>query len=199
MNSLKGIFLHNLTVKIVALVAACALWVFVMNDQNPPTESGYSVPVATLNRPTESRVTQSAETVRIKLRAPRSVLAATNADEIKAFVDLAGLEPGTHPLHVQTVIPQGLEVVSVTPDTVAFTIDPIVQKRMPVRLVRTGAPAPGLTVAGIEPDTQTVTIVGPQSVISKVTEVVWGRECSPHGDGGRGYRRFPVDGGRGGR
>lgn len=172
MNSLKGIFLHNLTTKIVMMIAAFALWIFVMNDQNPPTESGFSVPVITLNPPSEARVTQDAEGVKIKLRAPRSILAETRTEEIKAFVDLAGLEPGTHPLHVQTVIPQGLEVVSVTPDTVTFTIDPIIQKRMPIRLVRTGAPPVGLTVAGIEPDVAMVTIFGPQSEIRHVAEVV---------------------------
>ena len=172
MNSLKGIFLHNLTTKIVMLVAAFALWIFVMNDQNPPTESTFSVPVVTLNPPSEARLTQDAERVKIKLRAPRSILAETRTDEIKAFVDLAGLGPGTHPLHVQTVIPQGIEAVSVTPDTVAFTIDPIIQKRMPIRLVRTGAPPVGLTVAGIEPDTSMVTIIGPQSMIKHVSEIV---------------------------
>lgn len=172
MNSLRGIFLHNLTVKMVALVAAAVLWVFVMNDQNPPTESGFSVPVVMLNPPAEARVTQSAEDVRIKLRAPRSVLADTNANEIKAFVDLAGLEAGTHPLHVQTVIPQGVELVSVAPETVTFTIDPIIQRRMPIRLVRSGVAPKGMTVAGIEPDTRMVTVVGPQSAVGVVSEVV---------------------------
>ena len=172
MNSLNGIFLHNLTKKIVMMVAAFALWVFVMNDQNPPTESGFSVPVVTLNPPTEARIGQSADHVRIKLRAPRSVLAEMRTEEIKAFVDLAGLEPGTHPLHVNTVVPQGMEVVSVTPDIVTFTIDPMIQKRMPLRLVRVGSPPSGLTVASIEPDTRMVTIVGPQSIIKNVSEVV---------------------------
>ncbi len=172
MNSLNGIFLHNLTKKIVMLVAAFAIWVFVMNDQNPATESSFSVPVVTLNPPAEARVTQDAEGVKIKLRAPRSALAQLGTDEIKAFVDLAGLEPGTHPIHVQTVVPQGVEIVSVSPETVAFTIDPIIQKRMPIRLVRTGAPPSGLTVASIEPDTRMVTIVGPQSVVKIVSEVV---------------------------
>lgn len=172
MNSLKGFFLHNLPVKIVALLAACILWAFVMNDQNPAMESGFSVPLTVLNPPGESRITQDAETVKIKLRAPRSIFAAISSDEIKAFVDLAGLEPGTHPMHVQTVIPQGVEVLSVTPDLVKFTIDPIVQKRMGVRIVRSGEAPAGWTVAGIDPETRTVTVVGPQSVVATVAEVV---------------------------
>ena len=159
MNSLKGFFLHNLPVKIVALLAACILWAFVMNDQNPAMESGFSVPLTVLNPPGESRITQDAETVKIKLRAPRSIFAVISSDEIKAFVDLAGLEPGTHPMHVQTVIPQGVEVLSVTPDLVKFTIDPIVQKRMGVRIVRSGEAPAGWTVAGIDPETRTVTVV----------------------------------------
>ena len=168
MNSLKGFFLHNLPVKIVALLAACILWAFVMNDQNPAMESGFSVPLTVLNPPGESRITQDAETVKIKLRAPRSIFAVISSDEIKAFVDLAGLEPGTHPMHVQTVI----EVLSVTPDLVKFTIDPIVQKRMGVRIVRSGEAPAGWTVAGIDPETRTVTVVGPQSVVATVAEVM---------------------------
>ena len=125
-----------------------------------------------LNPPGESRITQDAETVKIKLRAPRSIFAVISSDEIKAFVDLAGLEPGTHPMHVQTVIPQGVEVLSVTPDLVKFTIDPIVQKRMGVRIVRSGEAPAGWTVAGIDPETRTVTVVGPQSVVATVAEVV---------------------------
>ena len=58
-----------------------------------------------------------------------------------------------------------------TPETVTYDIDPIIQKRMPIRLVRDGAPPPGLAVAGIEPDARMVTIVGPQSIINKVFEV----------------------------
>lgn len=172
MNSLKGFFLHNLPVKIVALLAACILWAFVMNDQNPAMESGFSVPLAVLNPPGESRVTQSAENVRIKLRAPRSIFAAINSDEIKAFVDLAGLEPGTHPIHVQTVIPQGVEVLSVSPDVVTFTIDPIIQKRMAIRIIRSGTSPAGWTVAGIEPETSSVMVIGPQSAVNTVAEVV---------------------------
>ena len=172
MNSLKEFFLHNLTAKIVALLAACVLWIFVMNDQNPATESTFSVPVTVLNPPNEARVTQNAESVRVKLRAPRSILAEASANEVHAFVDLGGLEPGIHPLHVQAVIPQGMEIVSVTPETVTFTIDPIIQKRMPLRLIRTGAPPAGLTVASIEPDTRMVTIIGPQSIVKTVTETV---------------------------
>ena len=143
-----------------------------MNDQNPAMESGFSIPLTVLNPPGESQVTQSTENVKVKLRAPRSVFATTSPDEIKAFVDLAGLEPGTHPMHVQTVIPQGIEVLSVTPDSVTFTIDPIIQKRMAIRIVRSGASPEGLTVAGINPETHMVTVVGPQSVISTVAEVV---------------------------
>ncbi len=172
MSSMKGVFLHNLPVKIVAFLAAFVLWIFVMGDQNPAMESGFSVPLIVLNRPSETYVTKDAESVKIKLRAPRSAFAEMSSEEIKAFIDLAGLEPGEHPLHVQTVVPQGLEVISVTPDTVGVNLDPIVQKRMPVRLHRTGNPPEGLTVASIEPDTRMVTLVGTQSAIALVDEVV---------------------------
>ena len=172
MNELKGFFLYKLPVKIVALLAACVLWAFVMNDQNPSMEGGFSVPITMLNAPGETSIKQSAESVRVKLRGPRSVFASAESEEIKAVVDLAGLAPGEHPLRVQTTTPQGFEVISVTPDTVTITLDPIVEKRIPIRLSRKGASPQGMTVDSITPDTRVATLVGPQSAVARVDEVV---------------------------
>ena len=35
--------------KIFCLIAACALWVYVMNEQNPMVENTYTVPVEVRN------------------------------------------------------------------------------------------------------------------------------------------------------
>ena len=172
MNSLKGIFIHNLSAKIVSLVAACVLWTFVMNDQNPPVEKSFSVSVTGQNVPEETKITQNPEKVRVNLRAPRKVFASMDVDEIKVFADFGGLESGTHDIHVKVVAPQGADVVSVIPDAVTLTIDPIIQKRFEISLNRTGAPANGFTVANIEPDLRSVTVIGPQSVVSTVSKVL---------------------------
>ncbi|MBQ9376817.1 MAG: hypothetical protein IJU05_03315 [Schwartzia sp.] len=172
MNALKGVFLYKLPVKLVALFAACVLWAFVMNEQNPSMEGGFSVPITIQNSPAETVVTQSTEGVRVKLRGPRSAFAAAEAEEFKAYINLEGLTPGEHSLRVQTNTPQGFEVVSVVPDMVTVNLDPIVDKRMPIRLSRRGASPPGMTVDSIKPDTTMVTLVGPQSAVARVDEVV---------------------------
>ena len=59
---------------------------------------------------------------------------------------------------MQTVLPQGFELVEAKPDTVTFTLDRIVQKKIKAEFIVTGSTAPGTTVAHVEPSVETVTI-----------------------------------------
>lgn len=172
MNRLKMLFVHNFPAKALAVAIAFVMWVFVMEEQNPAMESGFSIPIRTLNAPGNSRITRDAEGVRVKLRAPRSAFASMDPDELRAVVDLAALEPGTHRLPVQAAGPQGFEVLSVTPEQVTVTIDPMSEKRVPVRLVRAGMPPAGMTVAGMTPDADTVMVIGPRSMVEQVEQAV---------------------------
>jgi len=60
---------NNLTAKIVALILAAILWLYVMNEQNPPIESSFSLPVEVRNGQTNLVVSDLPDTVRIKLGA----------------------------------------------------------------------------------------------------------------------------------
>ncbi|MBQ7516248.1 MAG: hypothetical protein IJS96_08205 [Schwartzia sp.] len=158
--------------KILSLLAATGLWFFVMNEQNPMMDTTFNIPVTMVDVPEKAKITPEFETVQVKLRGPRSVFATTGRDEIKAEMDLASLGEGKHHLRLQTVVPQGMEVISVLPDSMDVTIDPYRQKKMPVNLIRTGSPAPGMAVAGMTPETATVTVFGTHSALDTVEQVV---------------------------
>lgn len=72
--------------KIFCLIAACALWVYVMNEQNPMVENTYTVPVEVRNLDRSLVATNVPHKVKAKIRMPRSDMVYMRSDNIKAYV-----------------------------------------------------------------------------------------------------------------
>ena len=164
-NRINSIFRRNLPAKILALCVAVILWVVVMNDQNPAIEGSFNVPLAVVNSPEGYKITKSEDSVKIKVRGPRSLFVTATADDFRAYVDLDGAQDGKQDCKVQTALPQGFELVEVAPETVSFDLDKIIQKQMRAEVIVTGASAPGTTVAKVTQTSSLVTIEGPESAV----------------------------------
>ncbi len=169
---LRRLVQHNLPAKILALVVALILWGYVMNDQNPAIESTYTVQLDVINAPEGYKIMKDASSVKLKVRGPRSLFVSASDSDFKAYVDLSNLDSGKHEVKVQTVLPQGFELVEAKPDTVTFTLDRIIQKTIRAEFIVTGSTAPGTTVARVSPSVETVTIEGAESDIRDVTRVI---------------------------
>lgn len=128
---------HNLPAKILALVIALILWGYVMNDQNPSIESTYTVQLDVINAPEGYKITKDTSSVRLKVRAPRSLFVSASDSDFKAYVDLSNLDSGKHAVKVQTVLPQGFELVESRPETVTFTLDRVIQKTLKAEFIVT--------------------------------------------------------------
>ena len=172
MTHLRNLFQHNLAAKIIALIAAVILWSYVMNDQNPSTDGTFTVQLTTLNAPEGYKITYDTEKVKIKVRGPRSLFINIGEQDFKAYVDLDGLDSGEHEVKVKTSLPQGMDLVETEPDTVKVTLDRIVQRKLQAEFIVSGAPGPDATVAHVIPETQYVTLEGPESAIDTVERVI---------------------------
>lgn len=166
------IFKRNLAAKIIALVVAMILWFFVMNEQNPAIDSNFTVPLEITHLPTGYMVERGVETVKLKVRGPRSLFAMAAERDFKAYVDLNGIAEGKHSLKVQTVLPQGFDLVTTSPETVIFDIDKIVKTEMKVELAFSGSPSSGVTIGNAEPSVKVVKIEGPSNKVNAVARVV---------------------------
>ena len=171
-HRINSIFRRNLPAKILALCVAVILWVVVMNDQNPAIEGSFNVPLAVVNSPEGYKITKSEDSVKIKVRGPRSLFVTATSDDFRAYVDLDGAEDGKQDYKVQTALPQGFELVEVAPETVSFDLDKIIQKQMRAEIIVTGASAPGTTVAKVTQTSSIATLEGPQSAVDTVVRVV---------------------------
>lgn len=172
MNWLLNLFRHKPVVKLFAFLGATALWFFVMSEQNPIMDSTVSVPVSCTGAPGLCVITPSERVVKVKVRGPRSVFASIQREDIKAILDLTDRSAGTHHLRLHTILPQGLEEVSISPASLDVLIDPIIETEMAIHLFQVGAVGDGFTVSKVTPEVETVLVKGPQSKVNTVAQVM---------------------------
>lgn len=169
---IRGMIQHNFLAKIIALIVAAGIWVYVMNDVNPTIEKNFSVAVRTVNVPEGYNISLGDETVSLKIKGPRSAYVNLNTEDLKAFVNLEAIKDGDNSVKVQTMLPQGFELVECTPDVISVRADRVVSKQARVDLIVTGVAANGYTVGKIDPSQESVTVQGPESLLTQVSRVI---------------------------
>ena len=172
MTHLRMLFQRNLPAKLIALVVAVVLWLFVMNEQNPQIEGSFTVAVNLLNAPEGYKITQEEKSVKIKVRGARSFFVSAEPESFKAYADLAGLDSGEQRVKVKVVLPQGFELVDTQPENISVTLDKIVRRSVRVDLIVTGSAAAGYTVAKISQAATSAVIEGPESRVSEVDRII---------------------------
>lgn len=163
---------RNLMAKIIALIVAVILWFFVMNEQNPAIDSTFTVPLEMTNAPEGYMVEKGVETVNLKVRGPRSLFALASEKDFKAYADLNGITEGKHSVKVQTVLPQGFDLVTALPETVICDIDKIIRNDFKVDLAFSGTPSSGVTIGSAAPKVKEVKVEGPSTAVGLVVRVV---------------------------
>lgn len=171
MTRLINIFRHNMMKKIIALIAAFFMWVFVMSDQDPPIEGSYTVPLTILNAPYEFIAICNEKTVQLEVRAPRSYFVKYDANAFRVYANLEDMGEGDHTITPQVVMPQGFEHLETTPGTVQVKIDPLTERQMPIELITTGTVAQDAAIKEITKSMDIVTLVGPKSFVDQSAKV----------------------------
>ena len=88
-------------VRIMSVVCACILWVYVMNEQNPITTKTFQVPLTAQNLAEDMVVKDLPETVNVKVSGTRSQIAVLREGDVKAFIDFTDAPKGRNTYNVQ--------------------------------------------------------------------------------------------------
>lgn len=170
-TQILDLFRRNLLKKLIALVAAFCMWVFVMTEQDPPIEGSYTVPLTISNAPYELMPIFADKTILIETRAPRSNFVKYDANAFRAYLNLEGLSEGDYQITPRVVMPQGFELIETTPAAINVKLDPMTERQMPVELLTTGAVAQDAAITEIRKSMDTVTVVGPRTFVEKAKRV----------------------------
>lgn len=171
MTWILDIFRRNLLQKLIALVAAFFMWVYVMADQDPAIEGSYTVPLTISNAPYELMAICEQKTIQVEARAPRSNFVKYDDNAFRVYADLEGLGEGNYQIIPKVIMPQGFDLIEITPPAVNVNLDPMIEKQMPIELLTTGEVAQDSAIKDVVKSMELVTIVGPKSFVERAVKV----------------------------
>ncbi|MDD4509931.1 MAG: CdaR family protein [Oscillospiraceae bacterium] len=173
--------MNNLLLKIVSIVIALAVWLLIVNINDPLVVKSYSVPVTIQNGAyIESggktyRVEEEQQMVTVILKGNSSVVQGRGGD-IEAVADLRQIvDMDTTPVMVPvTAACDGVasENITVIPRTMAIKIEDMESRDFTITVNTTDTPGKGYEVGSAEAKPEKVTVSGPASLIRKIDRVV---------------------------
>jgi YbbR domain-containing protein len=165
---------RHLGLKILALALAILLWLVVAGEDT--VERGLRVPLQFEQFPVALELLGEPPTlVDVRVRGAASILSRMSPGDVVAVLDLRASTPGRRLFQLtpeQVRVPFGVQVVQVTPATVAMVFERSATAVVPIVPVVEGTPAPGYVVGTVTSDPQKVEVVGPESVVRRATEAL---------------------------
>lgn len=166
----------NIGTLLTAFLLAVIVWVssVVASDPNENNILERPVQIEIIGQdPKLQIIGDVSRNITLVLRAPASVWTTLNKDaqSVRAWVDLSNLGPGVHevPVNVQ-ITPHLVRLISQDPGQISITLDSIITEVFPVQLNVTGSPPIGYQAQTPLLNPSEVSVTGPQSLITTVTE-----------------------------
>ncbi len=170
---IKNILLRNRQKKFVALILSTALWFFVMSSQDPVINGSYDVPLSMVNVPPKFKALYADQTIRVRLRAPRSYFIDYGESNLRAFANLRDYTgEGEYDIPVETSYPKGFELESVRPEIVRVKLDPFIERQIPAEIIVTGTPVEGSIVKNLDRSSDNLTLIGAKTAVNSVRRVI---------------------------
>lgn len=157
---LERLFKRKYVLKIFALLAAAVLWFFVIQEQNPQINMRYTIPIQVPKVSEKTSLHLNEEYVKVKLRARRSVFINLVPEDLSATVDTDALEEGVQTLKVDVDVPKGIEILTITPETVEADFETSIEMQKRVALFTAGHLPENFTILNVFPYQESGTVSG---------------------------------------
>ena len=173
--SLRKLAFAQTGLKLVSVALAVLLWMMV-SSQRASVERGLRIPLELQNLPENLEMVESPqESVDVRVRGTADALGRIAPGDLIAAVDLSTAQPGRRLFHLspeRVKAPFAVVVTQVAPSSVAIRFERSASRIVPVLPSVEGEPAPGFIVGKISADPPTVEIIGPESILRRVTEAI---------------------------
>ncbi|MCX5976980.1 MAG: CdaR family protein [Coprothermobacterota bacterium] len=161
----------NGNLKLLSLLLALFLWVYVVTAEAPQLERVLPISVSVENLGEGLAVAQLPPTVSVRLRTP--VRMEINPENLTAWVDLKGLGEGSWTIPVSVKPIPGATLMETRPDSVNLLVEKVETKTLTVEIVYFGQLPQGFTLgpsSTIEP--ATVSLKGSRSELQVAQRAV---------------------------
>ncbi len=199
LDMIKGFFAKDLLLKILSLLIAIVLWFVVMNTLNPTETKAFTTNLTFINEATltegeealtiinKADIENTKVTVKVKGTRPAldELSEPNNRAQISAYIDLKQLNSLTLAdsddsqkvmLTVTPKLPNNIyaysyEIVSYTPNIIEVEIDKLKSETMRLQIDVSGQLKSGYNANEPVCETDTVKVIGPQSMFKNVSAV----------------------------
>lgn len=181
MRKIKDRVLHNLPLKILAVIVSILLWLIVINLNDPVIDKPYSgIQVDIINDEQliddgkVYEVLDNTGTVSVTVRAPRSVIESLSVEDIHAVADLSKITVSDT---VEIVAysdrnNDNIEEISIPNDFLKLNIENAMATQVYITPEVTGEPAEGYIIGDVSTSQNIVRLSGPESLISRVKDAI---------------------------
>ena len=170
---------ENLPARIICLLVACGLWVYVMTDQNPIMERNVEVRLQQMNLPNHMMAFNVPDKVVVKVRGTRTKVSDNLENKIVATLNMKTATEGQQTIPVKVSFANG-DVVQVIPSEVSVYVDTVSEKKVPVVTRIVGAISNDMTIGHSTINPPQVTLRGATHRIDKVNKVVAPIDVTDH-------------------
>lgn len=159
------------SLRLLALSIAIGLW-FNASFEDREVQSERSIEASvSYNWPRDFVILDQVQNVNVRLRGSSKQIRQLNPFMVSIQVELVQPQPGLVTVNLgpeNVLMPEGLEVVSIEPNTIRVELEREISKRIPVLAELVGQPAPGARVEEPEVFPNQVLVSGPESLLAKV-------------------------------
>ena len=164
-------FTRNIALKLLSLVIAVGLWMFV-NFGERDSEETLKIPLELRNVPANLMITSPrVDFIDVRVIGPRTLLGRVDRNRLSIGLDLGGVRPGPAVFRVggeELNLPRGVKLVRLNPSQVTIELEKVSRKSVPVQLKLVGRLAPELQVIDTKVAPDSVQVTGPASDIDDV-------------------------------
>ncbi|MDA8233321.1 MAG: CdaR family protein [Clostridia bacterium] len=165
---------RNVSIKVVSVLLAVLLWVYVGNLQNPTVDRMVpNVPLEHRGLPGQLAVSTIPAAVQVRVQGLSNAINNFSPRELKAHVNLEEVKPGVNWLPVKvTGVPSGLRVATVQPEQIKVEITTIGRKQIPIHVEYHGETALGFGVTKPVLKPEVVVLRGPVEKLDQVARAI---------------------------
>lgn len=189
-------FNRNTMPKIVSIIFALMMWLYVMGEVNPEmaiTMNSINVQlmnVEDLNKAGLVIMGQQDYTVSVRISGRRNDVYRVLPQDIIVRADLRGFHKGSNSIPLEYSAPSYIEVLDIAPKQLKITLDEVVARQKPVQVNTIGSASVGFQPSDAVATPREVMVEGPESLVNAVARVV--AEVPIDGLSSEVNERFPI-------
>ena len=171
-----SVLTRNFPTKIIALILAVAIWIIAFSDNNsgvaaPKVDVVVEVQLEFKNVPSDMEVVDRQQQIMVHVKSTQEQQ-KNIGDAVSSFVDLSGEKAGQRTLPVQTVLPQGVELVSVEPSRVIVEVQNVESKKFDVQPAVLSGSGGTMVLGNFTVTPDQVTLEGTSQELAMVSKVM---------------------------